>query len=180
MAEPFNEKVRDDEYLRGRENYYTWLRNFNDYCYLENYLVDATNDTAQTYVSSPAATKAMKKWIHKRVANGPGRQFFAIRKTIPEILATFNEEFGSGFADPDMLIDAIKNQIYFDSRRDYRLIILKGLENVSTKTNFWDTIYCEIKKAKRKENPKLRQSLENLLSPTGKTRAPQMLFFKTL
>jgi hypothetical protein len=138
----------------------------------------------------------MKKWIHKRVANGPGRQFFAIRKTIPEILATFNEEFGSGFADPDMLIDAIKNQIYFDSRRDpqtvfnwleenlspvnnalssaekpnqeladddYRLIILKGLENVSTKTNFWDTIYCEIKKAKREGKSQTPTILRKLI-----------------
>jgi hypothetical protein len=100
-----------------------------------------------------------------------------------------NHEFGSGYADPDALIDAIKGEIYFDSRRDpqvvpcwlddnlkavnsalssktpnqelagddYSLIILKGLENVSSKTDF----YSELRKRSVTCNLKLRQQSES-------------------
>ena len=173
-----SEKIRDDEYLQGRQNYYSWLKNFNDYCYLESYYVPSTN----AYSETSAAVKAMKKWIHKRVGNGPARDIFKVDNTILEILGAFNTEFGSGHADPDTLIEAIKSQIYFDSRKnpeimlnwlgenirtvnsafssaaspnqeisddDYRLIILKGLENVSSKTEFWKLVYGNIKQKKR-------------------------------
>jgi hypothetical protein len=173
------EQIKNDEYLKGRENYYTWLKNFNDYCGIEGYLTN-TNE----YSTLTAPVKAMKKWIHRRIGNGPGRNHFNIFKGIPENLEAFNKAFGSGYADPDSLIDAIKTEIYFDSRRspqhvfdwltenlktvnsalstseepnaeladdDYRLIILRGLENVSKKTIFWSNVYGTLKENKRKK-----------------------------
>ena len=109
MLTDLDEKLREDEYLKGRQNYYSWLRNFNNYCFLESYYDSTTN----VYLTTAVAVKAMKKWIHKRLGNGPARQFFHVSQTIPEILAEFNQEFGSGFADPDTLIDAIKNLFRF-------------------------------------------------------------------
>ena len=176
-----DDKVREDEYLKGRDNYFNWLKYFNDFCTIEGFFTNPDADGNFTYVSTAASVKSKKKWLHKRIGNGPGRKFFDPSKTIPEIFLKLNHEFGSGYADPDALIDAIKGEIYFDSRRDpqivlswlddnlkavnsalssktpnqeladddYRLIIIKGLENVSAKTNFWQLPYGEMKKMKR-------------------------------
>jgi hypothetical protein len=65
------EKVSNEEILKGRENYYVWLKNFNDYCTIEGYFTDDT-----TYKTNAAGIKAMKKWIHRRLGNGPGRKHF--------------------------------------------------------------------------------------------------------
>jgi hypothetical protein len=114
-----------------------------------------------------------------------GRKHFFVKKTIPEIFQSFNKAFGSGFADPDDLLDAIKQEILFDSTKrspqvtldwlnenlkavnsalrsqenpnaelnddEYRLIILKGLDNVAKKTTFWQKVYGELKEKKFKK-----------------------------
>ena len=138
----------------------------------------------------------MKKWIHRRLGTGPGRNHFDAMQDIPTILKTFNQEFGSGYADPDSLIDAIKEEIYFDSRKspqvvfdwladnlkavnsalsspaepnaeladdDYRLIILKGLENVSKKTQFWTKIDGELKQQKREKKTQTASQIQLMI-----------------
>jgi len=199
MAET-EEKLRDDEFLKGRQNYYAWLKNFNDYCFIESYLVIDSSDTlnvTKTYSTTTAAVKAMKKWLHKRVGgSGLARQCFNVEKTIPEIIAAFNAEFGSGYADPDTLIEGIKEDIFFDSRSDpqlvfvwldenlravnsalssvenpnvvladeeYLLIILKGLENVARKTDFWKDVYGTIRQQKREKKAQTPAYLRQLL-----------------
>jgi hypothetical protein len=98
------DKVREDEYLKGRDNYFTWVQYFNHYCAIEGFLTTDAAD-ALTYATTAASAKSMKKWLHKRIGNGVGRKFFDPSKTIPEILLKLNHEFGSGYADPDALIE---------------------------------------------------------------------------
>jgi hypothetical protein len=186
------ERVREEEFLKGRENYFTWLKYFKDYCIIEGFY-SADSDA---FVTTPATSVAlMKKWLHKRIGNGPARKKFDPTKTIAQILLTLNTEFGSGYADPDVLIKAIKKEIYFDSRLDpqvvlswlddnlksvnsalsattpnqeladdeYRLIILEGLENVSEKTEFWKDPYGKIKRSKRNSETQTPLEIQKLL-----------------
>ena len=78
------DKVREDEYLKGRDNYFTWVQYFNHYCAIEGFLTTDAAD-ALTYATTAASAKSMKKWLHKRIGNGVGRKFFDPSKTIPEI-----------------------------------------------------------------------------------------------
>ena len=202
------ERVRDDEFLKGRENYFTWLKYFKDYCIIEKYYTDDGE-----FVTTAASVSMMKKWLHKRIGNGPGRKKFDASKSIPQILQTLNTEFGSGYADPDALIKAIKREIYFDSRNDpqvalswlddnlktvnsalsatnpnqeladddYRLIILEGLENVSAKTDFWKTPYGEMKRKKRNSETQTPLEIQELLiSHWHDHIAPEVLLQQTI
>ena len=89
MSNDNEDKIREDEFLKGRDNYFSWLKYFNDFCTIEGlHVTDADGNT--TYSTTSVNVKAMKKWLHKRIGNGPGRKFFDAAKAIPEILLKLN------------------------------------------------------------------------------------------
>jgi hypothetical protein len=158
--------------LKGMSNYIDWFHRFKQECYLNDWLLQ-TGD----YSADIVKIKAIKKHMMKTISN-QAIGYFDASKSIQENMTVLSNSFGQGYTNANDQIEIVKSNIWFNPKKNpmrvftwlnkqIRIIaaaggsvtddmkpdiIIKGLDSEKDVGQFWFTCKGQMKMEKGREN----------------------------
>ena len=98
--------------LKGMSNYIDWFHRFKQECYLNDWLLQ-TGD----YSADIVKIKAIKKHMMKTISN-QAIGYFDASKSIQENMTVLSNSFGQGYTDANDQIEIVKSNIWFNPKKN--------------------------------------------------------------
>jgi hypothetical protein len=98
--------------LKGMANYIDWFHRFKQECYLNDWLLQNGD-----YSADIVKIKAIKKHMMKTISN-QAIGYFDASKSIQENMTVLSNSFGQGYTDANDQIEIVKSNIWFNPKKN--------------------------------------------------------------